>query len=223
LIARLRQALVQGYPDCGNQPPGPPFVLALEALDGTITGYRSLDLPCFGRVAVAAYLEDLGLQDAELAATGQPEPNCAPPDDGLDTRGQLSDGPPGRTVGGGGGVGRTVICLYPQYDPHSPAALMQRDYHAIRPTAGALTRGFTVAAGSTTQTAPTSCEPQPWRLVLRSWGAEGGPDIEVRSRCRGIFEVLLPGTGPGYNRYWTPDPATASLLSACLKPVPRCE
>jgi hypothetical protein len=58
-VARLRQALVDAEPhaDCRSGPSGPAFVLALEELDGTIIGYRSQDLTCAGRVAVAAYLE----------------------------------------------------------------------------------------------------------------------------------------------------------------------
>jgi hypothetical protein len=56
-------------------------------------------------------------------------------------------------------------------------------------------------------------------MVLRSWTTEGGPDVEVQSRCAGVYELTVAGD---FQRYWTPTPDVAARLAACLEPEPRC-
>jgi hypothetical protein len=231
-VAHLRQALVDADPHtvCRGSRLGPAFVLALEKRDGTIVGYRSTDLPCGGRVAVAAYLETVALQAAERDAlsTDVHGPNCAPPPDrDFDPTSQpLRDPSTGRPYTGGGG-GPTVLCLYPQYAPSSGTPLVARNYRvAFRSTSQEpstppawVELGIAFPARSLSATPPRACDPSPWRMVLRSWTTEGGPDVEVQSRCAGVYELSVAGE---FQRYWTPTPDVAARLAACLEPEPRC-
>lgn len=229
-VAHLRQALVDADPhaDCRSGRLGPAFVLALEKRDGTIVGYRSTDLPCGGRVAVATYLETVALQAAyrDALSADVHGPNCAPrPARAFDPTSQpLRDPSTGHPYTGGGG-GPTVVCLYPQYVASSGAPLVARDYRVAfrslkQSTApGWLELGIAYPAGSLSATPPRACDPSPWRLVLRSWTTEGGPDVEVQSQCAGVYELSVAGL---FQRYWTPAPDVARHLAACLEQEPRC-
>jgi len=228
-VARLRQALVDAEPhaDCRSGPSGPAFVLALEELDGTIIGYRSQDLTCAGRVAVAAYLETVALQAAQRdALSADPSgPHCGPPADTVfnSTSEPVID-PTGHPYIEGGG-GRVALCLYPQYDPASGARLVERDYRiafrSLEPssTPDWLQGGITFPAESLSTAPQRACDPSPWRMVLRSDTAEGSPPVEVQSRCAGVYELTVAG---GFQRYWTPPPNVAARLAACVEPQPRC-
>lgn len=229
-VAHFRQALADADPQtgCGNSPAGPAFVLALERRDGTIIGYRSQDLTCSGRVAVAAYLEALALQAAERDALSADlsGPNCGPPADTVFApRSQPLRNPSTGDAYSGGGGGPTVLCLYPQYQPTSRSRLVERNYRiafrapdpSTAPTWIQLGLAFPAASLSTMP--PQACSPSPWRLVLRSDTAEGSPPVEVQSRCAGVYELTVAG---GFQRYWTPPPDVAAGLAACVEPQPRC-
>ena len=228
-VTRLRQALVDAEPhaDCRRGPGGPAFVLALEELDGTIIGYRSQDMTCAGRVAVAAYLEAVALQSAQRdALSADPSgPNCGPPADTVfNPTSEPELDPTGHPYTGGGG-GRAALCLYPQYDPASGARLVERDYHiAFRSVDPGSTpewlRGGIAFPAESLRTAPQhACSSSPWRMVMRSDTAEGSPPVEVQSRCAGVYELSVAG---GFQRYWTPPPDVAARFAACVEPQPRC-
>ena len=228
-VAHLRQALVDTdqHADCGDGPLGPAFLLTLERLDGTIVGYRSTDLGCGGRAAVASYLETVALQAAQRDALSADTsgPNCGPPaDTPFDPTSRPLLDPTGHPYTGGGG-GPTVLCLYPQYSPTSGARLVERGYRiAFRSTQQSTTPtwlqiGIAFPSASLSTTPARSCVPAPWRMVLRSWNTEGGPDVEVQSRCAGVYELTVAGS---FRRYWTPPPNLAARLAACNEPQPRC-
>ncbi|MFC8501760.1 hypothetical protein ACFUC1_05340 [Pedococcus sp. NPDC057267] len=228
-VARLRQALIDTdrHADCGDGPLGPAFVLALEERDGTILGYRSTDLACRGRAAVAAYLETMALQAAQRDALSADTngPNCGPPADTVfdPTSRPLLD-PTGHPYTGGGG-GSTVLCLYPQYFPASRARLVEQAYRiAFRSQERSTTPtwiglGLMFPAVSLSTTPPRSCSPSPWRMVLRSDTSDGSPPVEVHSRCAGVYELTVASS---FRRYWTPTPNLAAQLEACVEPQPRC-
>lgn len=163
---------------------GPAFTVTIQRLDGQLLSYRSADLACQGRDAVARYLTAMAFERADIeasATTGNAIHCAAPKDDGA----KLASGPlPGASFR----RPQAVLCLYPEYAPRGSDRLVERPYQRVELTADQVAVLNEDLQGATLRT-PTepACTGSHWLLVLKMVNPGShepdGEEVEYRSRC----------------------------------------
>lgn len=194
-----------------GSPARPRYVVVIKQLDGTRTAYRSTDLACGGRVAVARYLAALAYQraDAQAATTSGYDLTCSPPK-GEDA---IAVAAPMDAVRAAHSAG--LLCSYPVFDPSLPGRLQARDYHAVPLTRDQLDvvhRALMTSSFSTTS--PPACTPSGREILLRltSPGSHGpaGEVVDLRGTCPDVLRL------DGYARWWRPGPEMRAVLTRLL-------
>jgi hypothetical protein len=193
-----------------DTPVGRPFTVVIERLDGQRTAYRSADLACGGRVAVARYLAALAYQRAaqDAANISGYTLTCSPPDviTSALTVAEVKFQTP-RATG--------LLCIYPQFDPGLPGRLVARDYRAVPLDAGQLAMVNSELAGSPIVMEPGSqCRTSRWELTLRlvtpGSHAADGESLEFIGGCADVLRLNR------YALWWRPSEATRSMLGGLV-------
>ena len=189
---------------------GPPFTVVIERLDAPRIAYRSTDLSCGGREAVARYLAALAFQraDQDAARVSGYTLQCSPPKPlTADVEAPMSQVRTSHTTG--------LLCLYPVFDAGSPGRLVVRDYRAVPLDAGQLATVNSELAHVTLVGEPgDSCEGSRWQLTLRvltpGSHAADGEHVEFVGEC--VDALLLNG----YDAWWRPSESTRSMLAGLV-------
>ncbi|HEY3534102.1 MAG TPA: hypothetical protein VGK60_00940 [Pedococcus sp.] len=212
-VRYLREGL-QSAPaaPCAVGSPGQPaFTVVVRRIDGARTAYRSTDLACNGREAVARYLAALAYQraDQQAATTTGYELNCSPPREGEAM--QLT--PPMESVRAAHSAG--LLCVYPVFDPSQPGRLTPRDFHSVALTPGQLQLMHRALSTSTfTTTPPAPCSPSPRQVVLHltTPGDHGpaGEHVDLVGTCTDVLQF------DGYSLWWQPPQEVRSTLAGLL-------
>jgi hypothetical protein len=193
---------------CPQGTAGQPFVVVVQRVDGRRTAYRSSDLACGGREAVARYLTALAYDRAahDAAGTSGYQLECSPPDL-TQVTGSVAPLDAVRAAHTSG-----LLCTYPVYAPHEPGLLQARDYSSHPLTAeqvSALNRAL--ATATFTATAPARCTPSSRELLLRltTPGAHtpAGEHVELVGGCPSVLRLN------GYALWWQPRPEEQALLA----------
>ena len=209
-VGYLRQGVqsTPASPCAAGTPDGPAFTVVVRQINGARTAYRSTDLGCHGREAVARYLAALAYQraDQQAATTTGYQLNCSPPKEGQ----PIPLTPPTDSIRATHSTG--LLCTYPVYDPSKPGRLTPRDYHATALTPAQLEVMHRALSRSTfTQTRPTSCAPSPRQIVLHltTPGDHGpaGDHIDLTGTCVDVLQF------DGYTLWWQPPPDVRTTLS----------
>jgi hypothetical protein len=198
---------------CEGRPAGPPFVVVVKRLATEPVSYRSSDLACGGREAVARYLAALAYQQADRDAAGTlgDAPHCSPP-----KQETLSLTTPDTTLRAVHAPG--ILCSYPLFDPAGSDRLVPRDYASVHLSNDDLAVINADLARNTFSTkAPAECAPSRQHLALRlqTPGAEipAEAQVEFVGTCLDVLRLS------GNALWWRPDPSTRSVLAPLL-PAP---
>lgn len=219
-IARFRSVIAEDDPAHPCTVPdsavGPAFTVVFRHNTGRLTTYRSVDLSCRGRNAVAAFLGDLALARAkwQAASLGPDDIDCAPLELGdirvssLPIAGRILT----RTTG--------VLCLYPLFEPDGVEPLVGRPPYRIvlSPAQMAIINAdleqTTLREGAKRSGATGACRKVGWTLHLRlnTPGAHlPGPDPDVlSSSC--TDELMLVNT----TLTWVLEPKTAAMIASLV-------
>ena len=214
-VAYLRGGIASepAAPCAVDAPPGQPFTVVVERLDGARTAYDSSALSCAGREVVARYLEALAYQraDQDAAKVAGYTLQCSPP---KQVTTELE--PPVAQLGGLRSNG--LLCLYPVFDAALPGRLVARDYRAV-PLGAAQLAGVSsdLADTALAQDAAVTCDDSRWQLTLRlvtpGSHVEDEGLVELVGRCPAALRLN------GYDAWWEPTPATQSLLAGLIPPA----